>query len=52
MKKEEMVRLLEEKEKLKEKTEMIFHQLVGQIAMLRDMIKAEDAQIPPTDKSV
>ena len=50
MKKEEMIRQLEEKEKLKEKTGMIFHQLVGQIAMLRDMIKSEDAQALPVEK--
>ena len=42
MNKESLIKQLQEKEALKEKTESVFLQLVGQIALLRDLIKSED----------
>ena len=44
MKKEEIIGLLQEKEKLKEQTEYVYHQILGQIALLRDLLKREDAE--------
>ena len=38
---ENLKKQLVEKEQLKERTEMIFHQLVGQISLLQDMIAKE-----------
>lgn len=47
MEKKELIALLEQKEKMKEQTEMIFHQLIGQISLLKDLIKntKEDTEI-------
>ena len=43
MNREDLKKELEEKEALKSKTEMIYHQLVGQISLLRDLLnKCED----------
>ena len=39
---EELKKQLAEKEIMKERTEVIFHQLNGQIALLRDIIKQEE----------
>ena len=41
MTKDQMIAELKQKEELKNKTEMIFHQLTGQIAMLRELINRE-----------
>lgn len=38
MKKEELLKQLEEKETLKNKLEIVYHQLCGQIALLRDLL--------------
>lgn len=43
MTKDELKKELEQKEALKAKTEQIFHQLSGQIALLRDLLNREDA---------
>lgn len=42
MKKEEIIVMLQEKEKLKEQTEYVYHQIIGQISLLRDLLKKED----------
>ena len=39
---ENLKKQLAEKEALKERTEMIFHQLVGQISLLQSLIKEEE----------
>lgn len=41
MEKNELIKLLEEKENLIKKTELIYQQLQGQIVLLRDLIKKE-----------
>lgn len=46
MKKEDLLKELREKEELKAKTELIFHQLTGQIALLRDLINREVPESP------
>jgi len=43
MTKDELRKELNEKEALKAKTELIFHQLTGQIALLRDLLNREEA---------
>lgn len=42
MNKEDLIKLMEQKEDLLKKTEMIFQQLQGQIVLLRDLIKKEN----------
>ena len=39
---ENLKKQLAEKDVLKERTEMIFHQLVGQISLLQSLIKEEE----------
>jgi hypothetical protein len=40
----ELKQTLEEKEKMKIQTELVYQQLMGQIALVRDMIKREEAK--------
>lgn len=46
MNKADLIKELKEKEDLKAKTELIFHQLTGQIALLRDLLNRESAEVP------
>jgi hypothetical protein len=49
MTKDEIIAELKQKEDLKAKTEMIFHQLTGQISLLRDLLQRESQSVPPKE---
>ena len=49
MDKESLIKQLQEKEELKEKTYAIYQQLVGQVAILRNIIQTYDK---PNNKEV
>lgn len=42
MNKENLIKLLNEKKELKERTARIYDQLCGQVALLEDLVKTED----------
>ena len=42
MEKTDLIKLLKEKEELKERTARIYDQIVGQIALLQDLVKTEE----------
>lgn len=46
MNKETLIEELKQKEELKAKTELIYHQLTGQIALLRDLLAREMQEVP------
>jgi len=46
MTRQDLINELKQKEDLKAKTELIFHQLTGQIALLRDLLTRESAEVP------
>jgi hypothetical protein len=45
MNKEELKNMLKEKEELKERTARIYDQLVGQCALLLDLLKTEETKV-------
>ena len=50
MTKAELMKLLQEKETLREQTEMVHSQLIGQISLLRELLKKEEMKTPEEAK--
>lgn len=47
---EELKKLKKEKEEMKVRTEIVFHQIVGQISILNELIAQEEAKLKEIPK--